>query len=61
MEIFAIHLAISIGINLNGKIIETPITLKQRCAKATAIAEILPVANEASIAVTVVPMFAPSV
>ena len=47
--------------NLTGKISTVPKILKHKWAKATVIAAIFPVAIEASIAVTVVPIFAPNV
>ena len=58
---FDIHFAILMGINLIGKIKTVPKILKLKWANATVIAAIFPVAIEASIAVTVVPIFAPNV
>ena len=40
---------------------QTPIALNKKWTKAIVIAEIFPVANEAKIAVAVVPIFAPIV
>ena len=61
VEYSANFCAKNIGTFFKGHQKTMPEILKRRCVNATVTAAILPVINAASIAVTVVPMLAPSV